>query len=192
MEGTSSTTSILTDRDLVGSMREAGSTAFEALFKRHASTVHAYISSKLVDAGDVDDTFQEVFVLAWSKLDKELMTGRSAAPWLLSTAHNVVSSTNRKRQRADLSPLLDIPTISAAEAHDIEAGKAALELTLRAALQSLSPEDRRVVHLCLEKGLSYKEAARVSRASTSMVRNRLFRARKALRRALLLTMAEEQ
>ena len=174
-----------TDRELVMAMRETGSGAFERLFRRHADAVHSLITMRITDAALIDDLHQEVFVLAWQKLDAKKMVGDSVLPWLLSTAQRLIANANRATASAthSVSPLHDVEIgddDSTFDAVDRKARSAALDR----ALANLRPRNRQIVRLCLEMGMQYKEAARATRTSTSGVRNTLFRARRALQRDL--------
>lgn len=175
----------LTDRELVASMRDARSTAFEALFRRHAETVRAFIIATIANRSHTEDLLQETFVLAWRKLDIAKMRGDSVLPWLLATTQRLVANSNRSADTStrNLAPLADLEQL----AYD-STFEAALSVeraaALHDALAKLSTSDRQIVRLCLEEGLLYKEAARATRTSVSVVRNVLFRARQALRREL--------
>lgn len=179
-----------TDRELIATMKSAGSSAFRELYRRHAPAVHSFIQTGIESAADVEDVFQEVFTTAWQKLDAEQMPGESALPWLLVTARNLTSNLNRKRSRDGTIALeeADVEGIDNA----FESGVSAEESqAVRAALAKLSPIDRKIVNLCLQQNMLYKEAARATSGSIGAVRNRLSRARRFLRGELASVRGEE-
>ncbi len=177
------------DRDLVRVMRLRGSRAFDALFYRHAPSVRAYAASLLDSPRDVDDVLQDVFVIAWSKIEAKRMLGDSVLPWLLVTTRNVAQNTNRARGRRRAVPLEDAEP----KAEDnVEQSVVAAETSrvLESALSKLNKLDRRIVELCLVEGLTYKEAARATRTTTSTIRNRLSRSRQMLRGEIIAEMGD--
>lgn len=168
------------DRELVETMRVAGSDAFAVLFRRHVAAVYGYAASIVNNRADADEVVQETFVLAWAKLEAKRMPGTSALPWLLSVARNHGFNLNRARARQRSVPLLDA---------DQDGGDVVVESAMRSelasvvaqALDKLSPVDRAVVDRCLRDGQSYKEAAKAMGLSVAGVRNRLARSRDRLR-----------
>lgn len=174
-----------TDRELVVTMRTPGSGAFEILFRRYADAVHSLIITRITNSALVDDVHQETFVLAWQKLDARKMVGDSILPWLVSTAQYLVANANRATASTarSIAPLDEVDLDDEDSTFEAVA-KNAQSAALDDALARLRDRDRRIVALCLEHDMQYKEAARATRTSTSGVRNTLFRARRALQRDL--------
>lgn len=179
-----------TDRELIETMKSAGSSTFLELYRRHAPAVHSFIQTGIANSTDADDVFQEVFATAWQKLDADQMPGESALPWLLVTGRNLTANLNRKKSRHSTIALenADVEGIDNA----FESGVSAEEsLAVRVALAKLSPIDRKIVDLCLQQNMLYKEAARATNDSVGAIRNRLSRARKFLRGELASVRGEE-
>ena len=168
------------DKQLVAEFRYAGSDTFAVLYRRHARAVYGYASSVLNLASDVEEVVQDVFVLAWRKLEVSRMVGESALPWLLATARYLSYNVNRTRSR--LRSLVD----ENIEALSVDGADAAVDEHLAAArigtaLAKLGDVDRKIVELCLVRGLTYKEAAHRLGLTHGAIRNRLSRARELLR-----------
>lgn len=169
-----------TDRELVERFRDAGSDAFTVLYRRHARVVYSFAARILNQSSDVEDVVQDTFVLAWHKLDARRIAGESVLPWLLSTTRFL--AFNRNRALVRLRPL-DEESLDVASPDLVEKRLLDLEESeqLATALKSLSDLDRRIVRLCLGRGLSYKQAARQVGVTHASIRNRLSRARRTLK-----------
>jgi RNA polymerase sigma-70 factor (ECF subfamily) len=155
------------------------------LYERHAVAVHRYLSRR-VGTGPADDLLGDVFVAAVeARLRVQPHPSGSALPWLYGIAANVVRTFLRRRaaglpsagvgERAD-----DIDW----DAVDDRVDAVARRGELRAALGSLSAEDRQMVLLVAWDGLTPTEAAEVLGISAVAARSRLHRARSRAQAAL--------
>lgn len=62
--------------------------------------MYGYLRARLLDANDAEDACQEVFLRAYSALDRfDPDAGHGLRPWLLGIARNVLRETVRKRVR---------------------------------------------------------------------------------------------
>ena len=79
--------------------------AFGELFERHAQSVFAFCARRTGDLALSEDLTSVVFLEAWRKRRSVRLENRSALPWLLGTAHNVVRNQHRslRRYRAALA-----------------------------------------------------------------------------------------
>jgi len=93
------------------------STAFAALFERHAPAVYSFLYRLTGDGALADDLTQETFLAAYRHLERlrpeRAAGGRdgSLRPWLLRVARNLAAShlrgpTAREMAEADVAPLL--------------------------------------------------------------------------------------
>lgn len=191
MESKDDVVTEVSDRDLVRLSGQGDDDAFKMLFHRHAPTVYAHIASTLESEEDIDDVLQEVFTLAWSKLDHRRMRGDSALPWLIITARNTMSNLTRAERRRPTAPLQDADSVG----EDVVVQSVLrneLDATLDAALDRLSDADRELIELCLEKNLTYNETAAATHTSPATVRNRLSRARSFLRGVIAPVRGEQR
>jgi RNA polymerase sigma-70 factor, ECF subfamily len=153
---------------------DARSDRFEALFRTHYAVVASYFARR-AGPGAVDDLVDDVFLVAWRRLDQ---VPAQARPWLLAVARNVLGTHIRGRRRgralglrlalaaADepaLAPNLDGPDVSG---------------TVGRALAALKPRDREALCLIAWEGLAPAEAAAVLGESPAAFRVRLHRARR--------------
>ncbi|HET8900178.1 MAG TPA: RNA polymerase sigma factor [Rhodanobacteraceae bacterium] len=130
--------------------------AFEQLLRRHQGMVRAQLRRLLHgDAAMADDLAQEVFLLAWRKLDQFRGEARFST-WLYRIAYSVFLQACRKRpalrERADEDELTQLPAPSTSMD---------LQLDLARAVQRLSPAEQAVVLHCAQLGLSHDEASYV-------------------------------
>jgi RNA polymerase sigma-70 factor (ECF subfamily) len=130
--------------------------------------------------GDLDaarDVVQETF-LRLCREDRARLEGR-VAPWLFTVCRNL--ALDAKRQSGRLSSLNDADVAVAADLDARHDAHQALAQVL-AAIETLPPNQREVVHLKFEGGLSYKEISAVTGLSVSNVGFLLHTAVRAIRR----------
>ncbi|PPF16870.1 hypothetical protein C5B92_10990 [Rathayibacter sp. AY1A4] len=164
-----------TEVTLVDRLRGGDPSALDALFRMHGRAVHRAARSFLADAGHAEDVVQESFFLLWQRRSSVRIVGESVLPWLLVTARNISSSTNRREQRRRYQPLsVDI----ASRGVDAETGDRLLDV--RRLVEQMSATDRAIWTTCIEDDLSYSDAARSLGLSHGTVRNRLARVRASL------------
>ncbi|AZZ51826.1 RNA polymerase sigma factor [Rathayibacter festucae] len=164
---------------LVHRLRGGDPSALDALFRMHGRAVHRAAGSFLADAGQAEDVVQETFFLLWKRRSGVRIVGESVLPWLLVTARNLSSSTNRREQRRRHLPLSDD---TASRGIDAEASDRLLDV--RRLVEQMSATDRAIWTACIEDDLSYSDAARSLGLSHGTVRNRLSRVRASLARTL--------
>ncbi len=174
-----------TDRDLVLQARRGDLDAFGELVRRYQTAVFNVCYRLAGERREAEDLTQEAFIRACQRLgtfDVDLPFG----PWMRRVAANV--ALNRlERAGPQVIPLDD-------ERDDLPAGPggdpvaarecAEREESLRSALAALPPRYRAVIELRHFQDLSYAEIAQMLRIPVSDVKSYLFRARKALARAL--------
>jgi RNA polymerase sigma-70 factor (ECF subfamily) len=129
--------------------------------------------------GDLDaarDVVQETF-LRLCREDRKRLDGRVAA-WLFTVCRNL--ALDARKQSGRLTPLDDIDIQVAADLDARHDARQALAQVL-AAIEVLPPNQREVVHLKFEGGLSYKEISAVTGLSVSNVGFLLHTAIRAIR-----------
>jgi len=152
----------LTDRTVAELIQatESEAAAFAELYRRHASTVHAWFRRRLEWAAS--DLTAETFAQAWlSRRSFRDDADGSALPWLFGIAHNVARESARRNDvETRARRRLGLPTDLASED-----GYAAVEerLSPRAALadalESLTEQEREALELRVVDELSYSDVA---------------------------------
>jgi len=176
-----------TDADLVRRARSGDEAAFEALVTRWHARIHRWAFAWVADADEADDVTQQVLVRVHLRLSR--FRGQSAfSTWAYHITRNAARDAFRRRRRRERA----LARLSAMGPAD-DAGPdptAAFErreaaATARAALAGLPPRQREVFDLVDLQGHAPHEAAAVLGLSDGTVRAHLFRARRAVRAAVL-------
>jgi RNA polymerase sigma-70 factor (ECF subfamily) len=163
------------DRWLVGKARAGERGAYEELIRRHRDRIYRIALRITGDAADADDVTQEVVIQLWTALSG--FVGTSAfTTWLYRVVVNrSLDHQRRARRLSGEEPTeSDLPSVAAPE-RAVLAGE-----ELRAGLEAIArlPESQRVPFvLCQIEGLSYAQAAAVTKVSEATLRGRLARAR---------------
>lgn len=151
---------------------------FEALFHRYADSVLAY-ALRRSDPDTAQEVVAETFAVAWRRLAD---VPEPALPWLLAVARRVLANSRRSssRRAALTFRLVEQPGATGAD----PAGEVDARLTIRAALDQLSPAEREAIELLAWEGLTSAEAAEVLGCSRRVFALRIHRGRRRLRRCL--------
>jgi RNA polymerase sigma-70 factor, ECF subfamily len=163
------------DRWLVGKAREGERGAYEALIRRHRDRIYRIALRITGDAADADDVTQEVVIQLWTALSG--FVGTSAfTTWLYRFVVNrSLDHQRRTRRLSGEEPTdSDLPPAAAPERAVVAGAE------LRAGLEAIArlPESQRVPFvLCQIEGLSYAQAAAITKVSEATLRGRLARAR---------------
>jgi RNA polymerase sigma factor (sigma-70 family) len=167
---------MLSDRELMGRVREEDARAFGELFDRHSVAVFRYAWGFVRQDADAQELLQDTFVTAWDRRNHLRLVGDSVLPWLLVTCRNHARNLRRRSSYRLALPLRE---------GDFARNDPPELRWVRDAIDSLGEADRRVCELCLIDGLSYREAARELGLTPAAVGKRLERARARLRKVVL-------
>jgi RNA polymerase sigma-70 factor, ECF subfamily len=179
--------SALDDAELWRAAAMGDPEAFAELYGRHVQAVFAFCARRTGDLSLAEDLTSVVFLEAWRRRRSVQLNGRSALPWLLGTAHNVVRNQRRslRRHRAALLRLSSNGVSPSGEDEVIARLDAQRALTAALeALKRLPEEQQDAVNLVLWSGLSYEEAALALGVPVGTVRSRIARARATLSASL--------
>ncbi len=163
--------------------RDDQTARFERLFRAQYPAVAGYVRRR-ADAALADDLVNEVFLVAWRRLDE---VPPSPRPWLLGVARNVLGTHIRGARRVRALH----ERLAAVEVVLPEADQPLAGATVAIALSALRPKDCEALMLVNWDGLTPSEAARVLGERPATFRVRLHRARSRLR-ALLEQSIEER
>jgi RNA polymerase sigma-70 factor (ECF subfamily) len=167
---------MLSDDELMAETRRGSQAAFEALFERYREPVWRFFRRRTSDAGVAQELAQDTFValLEGARRYKARGTFRS---YLFGVAYNVLLA-DRRKQRQRRTDALD------AEPPSLACGRDEV-IWIREALASIDEADREILMLREYEELSYQEIADVRGIPLNTVRSQLFRARMALKAALV-------
>lgn len=185
----------LSDQEMVELIRAGRSDLFELLAKKYASRIFGMAMRLTRNAADAEDILQEVFLLAFSRLDS--FRGDSAfGTWLYKVALNTIYMKLRQRKHAaeetidEYLPQFDedgkmLGAVKPAWINpEDETIRGQVVDVLEAAISRL-PGDYRIVLTARDiEELSTEETAQALGLTQAAVKSRLHRARLCLRRHL--------
>ena len=145
----------------------------EALFARYREPVYRFLCRLIGDAAAAEDLAQEVFLRA---LGAAYAAGEHERAWVFQVARNL--ARDHARRMAHRGPVGEPPD----EASPFT--DRAVALAVHAAIGQLPDQDREMFLMREVAGLTYDEIALACDVTVDAVRNRLHRARLALRQAL--------
>jgi RNA polymerase sigma-70 factor, ECF subfamily len=160
--------------------------AFAQIYQQHHRAVYRFARSMTGNPVAAEDITQEVFVVLFGELARYDRQRASFTTYLYGIVRNLSRDRLRRERRFlaldELSPWSD----RTAYVHDPSDALEDAEMAarVRAAFLRLPVRYREVMVLCDLHGLSYAEAAAVTRLSTAAVRSRLHRGRQLLRQRL--------
>ncbi|NPV69055.1 MAG: sigma-70 family RNA polymerase sigma factor [Firmicutes bacterium] len=177
----------MNEEEIIGRCLAGDSEAFEGLILAYQKPVFSLAHRMTGNPEDAMDVAQESFLKAFRSLST-FRRGSPFRPWLLRITANTANDLMRRRAHvawmpAGGGPEMEIPDLSAGPEEMAE--RTEERDSVRAALMSLSPEYRTVVELFHVQGLSLAEIVQITGLNLTIVKNRLFRARKMLRERLL-------
>ena len=145
---------------------------FIALCERHMAALYRMAVSILRSPADAEDAVQQTLLNAW-RARSRAKPGLERA-WLMRIVINESLTLLRRRKRT--IPTEDFPTLTAPEKDEAAA--------LHAAIDALPESLRTPLLLHYMEGLTEAETAAALGLPVSSVKNRLFRARRQLRKLL--------
>jgi RNA polymerase sigma factor (sigma-70 family) len=199
------------DLPLVRGMARGDEAALRTLYARHRRGVWAYVLGQVGDPSLAEEVLQDVMLAAWRGAGA-FRAESKVRTWLLTIAHNRAQNAVRRRNvpgvplgtlgglgsgdRDGADDCDDCDDGAAVPGGEVEAGRddhaadAALvsadaRFDLLAAVDALASDHRAVLDLVFFHDLSVAEAAQVLGVAAGTVKSRLFRARAALRYALV-------
>lgn len=159
------------------SLARAHSEAFAPLYERYFPRVYAYCLRRVDDPQEAEDVCSQVFTRALTGLHS--YRGGLVSAWLFRIAHNVV--VNHYRARRAVVPLEDYDAADESAGERFEQVEA--DGLLRSLVASLPDEQRDLLALTIDAGLTSEEAGAALGKSAGAVRVQLHRIVKHLRQS---------
>jgi len=155
---------------------------FEARVREHQAGLRAFIRALGVDEAWVDDLAQEVFIVAYRRLN-QFETGTDFGKWLRSIARYLVA--NERRKEARHSRLLPFAVVDALLAHEPESGVETrvsdLLPAMRDCVEELPLRSRELLQRRYADNENATTLARGLRMNADAVRQQLLRIRLAVK-----------
>jgi len=179
--------STFADRDLVTQAVAGREDGFEELVRRYQRPIAAYVYRMVGDYEAALDLTQEVFIKVYNSL-RRYRSEFKFSTWIYKIAHNsAVDHLRRYSNRAQAligefeGEQYDLPLESRRLSPEQESEKAERRAEIEAVVRGLPLAYRELVLLRHSHDLSYEEIAEVTGLPLGTIKNRLFRAREAMR-----------
>lgn len=169
------------DRALIQAIAQGDTLALEALYQRYGVMILSYLIGQVNHRALAEELLQDVMLAVWQGAAH--FRGESQVyTWLLAIARKRAITARQKRRPDDL-PLSDetsahTPGLLEALVHQDE------QAAIRAALNTLPPDQRETLELIFYHDLSGPEAAAVLGVAPGTIKSRLNRAKTKLHRLL--------
>ena len=163
-----------TDRELIEKVRHGEREVYGQLFRKYYAQIYAICLAMLRNPQDAEELAQDVFVLAYLKLD-QLREPEKFFSWLKKITRN--RSKNRVRQTGPRLVPLDLT--NAHTAPDEQVLRQELVANIMEAVEALPARDREVVQARID-GLNHTEISQRFGISVQASMSRLSRSRQRL------------
>jgi RNA polymerase sigma-70 factor, ECF subfamily len=166
----------LADEELMRLVRRADPRAFALVYDRHCDAAFGLAYRMVGTRGVAEDVVQEAFLALWRGATRYDAARGSVRSWILGIVHNRAIDALRRtmvheRRRASDEGL--DRTVASVERTDVEAIRNEESRFVRAALDALPPDQRRVVELAYFSGYTHTEIAEVIDAPLGTVKGRM-------------------
>jgi len=168
----------VTDDELMLAFRDGRSDAFEELFARYRQPVWAFFRRRVDDPERARELAQDTFT-AIVEAAPRYQPRAAFRSYLFGIAFNALAAARRKASLRVVERGADLaePAAPASDPSDV--------IWVRQALAALDADDREILMLREYEALAYDDIAALLGLPLNTVRSRLFRARLALRDALI-------
>src|SRR5215212_1501852 len=179
------------DRQLVQTIREGDTDAFEQLVRRKTSKVYAICYRIIGNAEDAKDISQLVFIKLWENLAK-YDPQYAFDTWLYRMVTNVAIDFMRNKQSRDnaVNSNLRLVKTSADAEPGVIVQRKEIENVFNDVASALSPKQKTIFVMNQMDDLPSAEIAKILGCRESTVRNHLFNARKLMQQQLQLRYPE--
>lgn len=176
----------LSDQDLMRIVQAGDYSPASEIYDRYSGRIYNFAFRFLKNAEAAEDATQEVFV-KMIRHANQFNGDAKLSTWLFSITANwcrdyLRKSDNKAKETDDV--LVNLPA-SAEFAPDRNLEQKQNEQRVRAALATLTPEQREAILLSRYQGLSYAEIAQIAGCSEGAVKTRVFRAMETLKKVLM-------
>jgi RNA polymerase sigma-70 factor (ECF subfamily) len=166
----------MADEELMMLVRRADSRAFALVYDRHCDAAFGLAYRMVGTRGLAEDVVQEAFLALWRGAARYDAARGSLRSWVLGIVHNRAIDALRRtlaheRRRASDEGLER--TVPAVDRTDAEALRKDDARFVRAALQTLPADQRRVVELAYFSGYTHTEIAEVIDVPLGTVKGRM-------------------
>jgi len=174
------------DQRLLRAAKAGQAEAFGVFFSRHSETVLAFLRRRTANAETAADLTAETFAAALLSVHRGHIDDiNNGAPWLIGIArHKLIDSYRRGRVEDAARRELGLARVPVTDDDIARIDRLSADRQLPAALEELSPDERRAVieRIVLER--DYEQIARDAHQSAVVIRKRVSRGLARLRGAM--------
>src|SRR5437588_4140173 len=166
----------LGDEDLRQLVARADPRAFETIYERHSTAVFSLAYRICGVRGTAEEIAQEAFLSIWRSGARYDRARGSVRTWLLGIVHNRAIDMLRRtavheRRRAGDEQAAEV--LEAPDRTDVEAARRETARSVRALIDELPTDQRRVVELAYFGGFTHEEIAQMLDAPVGTVKGRM-------------------
>jgi len=148
------------ERQLVLQAQAGNSEAFGQLYDAYMERIYRFVYFRVEDQQTAEDITSQVFLKAWSNLDRFSFSRTPYLAWLYTIAHNAVIDHYRTRKVTAALDDVQLSQQDHAEAVENEIDLTAEMRTIKEAMQTLTDDQQKVLTLKFIEGMSNTEIAR--------------------------------
>ena len=146
-----------------------------ALVKTHQGQIRAFLRRLTRNSALADDLAQDTFLRAFQNMDK-IQDGTKTKSWLFQIAYRIFLDHIRKAKRRQNLADENMPVDD-----EMVGSPAGMKMDIEQAMNTLTPEQRAAVMLCLSYGFSHSEAAKALGQPLGTVKSHVARGKGKLR-----------
>lgn len=147
------------ERQLVLQAQDGDAEAFGRIYDGYVERIYRFVFFRVDDQQTAEDLTSQVFLKAWSNLDRFEFTRTPYIAWLYTIAHNTVIDHYRTRKVTTALEDVQLSQPDDAEAVENQIDLTVEMKTIKAAMQSLTEDQQQVLHLRFIEGMSNTEIA---------------------------------
>jgi len=149
---------------------------FDTLYRKYFRRIYNYAYMRLLKREAAEDVTQEVFLAAFTAMDRFDPLRGSGEAWLSKIAVNLVTNYQKRAQNYREISVSEVPETAVEYSFDDEQSfKNPVNFRTARILQKLSTEERSILAFRYEMGLTHEEIARNANATAAAIRQRLHR-----------------
>ena len=153
---------------------------FEALYNRYVKKVYRRCLSMTNDSSQAEDFTHDIFIKVFHKLDG-FQQKSSFSTWLYSVSYNYCADQLRLSKRLSTTTLKENTDWYNSDSTEAQLREETLQV-MKMAMEKLSNQERSLLRLKYEDGLSIEEIAQMYELKASAVKMRLKRSREKIQR----------
>jgi RNA polymerase sigma-70 factor (ECF subfamily) len=177
------------ERQLVLQAQAGNSEAFGQLYDAYMERIYRFVYFRVEDQQTAEDITSQVFLKAWSNLDRFQFSRTPYLAWLYTIAHNAVIDHYRTRKVTTALDDVQLSQPDHSDAVESEIDMTAEMQSVKVALQTLTDDQQKVLTLKFIEGMSNNEIARLLGKREGAIRALQMRGLQALAKQLEEKMA---